>query len=346
MRFRSRPWRAISPRTPASASAHAARPAARSRAASGGQQHWKHGRERHQVEHVCARQQVVHARCRQRRREPQSQRRAPPQRHQRPERRARQQDVGEVVLELLVGLEAAVVGARQGQSLERLLVQGEADRLVPEVARGGDDQRQDQHGAHSCPHRPRPHRGAAAAVHERREHGPGDGRHPNVEPEGEGDPGQRAGRDRRTAGDQDRAEAQRERRRVGAGDGGERHGQHHGQPSPEGQRHRSISPRERVRQHRHRRVEQHAHDPPGDQRGAEEGVEPSDEEVLAGAVVGVEVAIRELALGDPRCGLEHQALVVRVDAPPDGAGRQQGAEREEHGRPTPRRRPRLGSCGR
>ena len=122
---------------------------------------------------------------------------------------------------------------------------------------------------------------------------------------------------------------ERERGRVRMRDGRERHGGGHGQPGGERQGLRSIAASERVGHHADRGVQCHAHDAPGDERGSEHEVETAGQVVLAGAVVRVEVAIGQLAVGDSRAGLQHQPLVVRVDPPPDRDAREERAEREQ-----------------
>ena len=132
-------------------------------------------------------------------------------------------------------------------------------------------------------------------------------------------------------GQQEGAEAERDRRRVGAGDAREGHRARDGQPRAQRKRLGRLAAGEEVGEHGDGRVEHHAHHPPAQQRRAEEQVEPAGEEVLPGPVVGVEVAVGQLALGDPRAGLQDEALVVGVDAPPDRHARQHGAQHEEDG---------------
>jgi hypothetical protein len=230
------------------------------------------------------------------------------------------------VLEDLVRLEAALPGARQRQPLEALLVQGEADRLVPEVARRGQHDVRHQHDGGDRGGQPGEPRRPAPAGQQRHA---GQDRRAQVEPEHRGDAGERARRPRAPPRQQQGGEAECEPGRVRVRDAREGHRRGHGQPGAQRQRLGRVAARERVGEHRHARVEQHPQDAPGQQRRPEQLVEPGDQEVLARAVVGVEVAVGQLPVGDPLAGLEHQALVVRVDAPADRQSGHQGAEEPE-----------------
>ncbi len=190
---------------------------------------------------------------------------------------------------------------------------------------GGGSPRAVRRGSRAGPRRPGPpssfrHGGQCPAGHRRQA---------DVDPEDERESGQRSGRLGRAPREDDRAEAQREGGRHGMGDARERHRAGHGQPGGEDQGLGRVAAGQGVGEHGHGRVERHANDPPHEQRRAEDEVEPADQEVLARRVVGVEVAVGQLAVGDARAGLEHQTLVVRVDAPPDGDARYQRAEDEQ-----------------
>jgi hypothetical protein len=233
------------------------------------------------------------------------------------------------VLQDLVRLEAAVPRAGQRQALQALLVEREADRLVPEVARRRDHEgrHQDERDAHAG------QRGASGCPPVRRHQRYARQRgHPQIEAEDDRQAGQRAGQGGPAPRQQQPAERERERRGVGVRDARVRHRRRHGQPGAERQRLGRVAAHERVGEHRDPRVEQNADDPPREQRRAEQPVETPDQEVLAGPVVGVEIAVRQLAVGDALARLQHQPLVVRVDAPPDRQARQQRAEQEQdHG---------------
>jgi len=160
----------------------------------------------------------------------------------------------------------------------------------------------------------------------------GQRRQAQVEAEHDRQAGQRPGEGGPALRQQQPAERERERRGVGVRDARIGHRRRHGHPGTQRERLGRVAPHERVGEHRHARVEQHPDDPPDEQRGAEQHVEAPDQEVLAGAVVGVEVAVRQLAVRDALARLEHQALVVRVDPPPNRQPRQQRAEHEQdHG---------------
>ena len=121
---------------------------------------------------------------------------------------------------------------------------------------------------------------------------------------------------------------------------GKRHRRRHRQPRRQRQRLGRVAAHQGVGEHGDRRVDQHAQHPPGQQRRAEEPVQRAEQVVLAGAVVRVEVAVGQLAVRHPRGGLEHQALVVRVDPPADRGTREKGGESEEQPVSQRRRRPR------
>ena len=75
---------------------------------------------------------------------------------------------------------------------------------------------------------------------------------------------------------------------------------------------------------RPRAVERHADDPPRT-RSDPPNAATAQQQRLAGPVVPPEVAVRPLAVADPPRRLQHQPLVVRPDAPPDRARREQRA---------------------
>ena len=81
-----------------------------------------------------------------------------------------------------------------------------------------------------------------------------------------------------------------------------------------------------------RGVAEHADDPPREERGPQQLPEERQQVRLARRVEPPEVPVRHLAAGDPGGGLEHQALVVRLDALENrDAGDQGGSGEEERG---------------
>ncbi len=250
--------------------------------------------------------------------------------HDQPHRAGRQQDVGEVVLEDLVRLESAVPRAGQWQALQTLLVESEADRLVPEVAGRGEHDGGHQHERHDGAGADGATRTAPPGL-ERHSHQRGQ---PEVDTEHDRQSRQRTGGAGAPAGQQQRAEAERQRGRVGVRDAGVRHGGDDGEPRRQRQRLRGVAADQRVGEHGNACVERHPHDPPHEQRGSEQRVQAAEQEVLARPVVRVEVAVRKLTVRDPLRRLEHQALVVWVDPPSD---RQPGQQPAEHEQPEHRR---------
>ena len=216
------------------------------------------------------------------------------------------------------GLEAALPGAGQRQALQALLVECEADRLVPELVRGAEHERRHEQRRHERRAGGAAQRGAALTPGQRKQHRAERGGETQVEAEHEGQAGKRAGAGRRARGEQQRAEPERQRGRIRMREARVGHRRDGGEPGE--QRRRllaALAPHEGVGQHADRGIQRHPQNAPAQQRRAKQPVEPADQVVLGRAVVGVEVAVGKLPVADPHRGLEHQALVVRVDPPPD-----------------------------
>ena len=123
-------------------------------------------------------------------------------------------------------------------------------------------------------------------------------------------------------------EGQGERERVRARRVG--HGEQGGQPGGERQARRRPARGQPPRQQRHRGIGQHPDDPPVQQRWPGQLPEPGQEVGLSRRVVPPEVAVGHLAVGDPGRRLEHQPLVVGLDAPQHRQGADGDAGGEEH----------------
>jgi hypothetical protein len=242
----------------------------------------------------------------------------------RPQRRPRDEDERQPELEQLVriGADARRV-ERERQALEVLDAE-EAEGLVDGLPRRGDQERQPAGQRRARRDRQRPRR--AEQRHPERRRGA------DLQAEHCGEAGQDAGEHQAPRGGEQRAQTERERRRVRAGPGRERHRARHGDPGEEGEALGArLAPREPVGQQRDHGVEDDPEDPPGHERRPEERVERREEERLAGRVVPPEVAVGQLAVGDPARGLQHEALVVRADLAPDRRGRQERRQHEQDG---------------
>ena len=318
------PLQAVQRRRAPSATPSAARGGAQRLAPRGARQRdGEDDRQRHEMELVGASEQV---------REPdRDQRRqrdavAARERPARPQHAARHEDRGQVELEQLVGVQAAVVVQREGQALE-VLQRGEAQHLVGHRTAGDDREgRERERRDDRC----RERRRARAAGRPRLERRAERGRDADLGTHDDRQAGEGARAERRPARGEQGAEAERQRRRVGPGAAGPRHGARH--RSPRAPAPSPCPPAAHVGEGEHGdgRVDRHAHDAPPQQRRAEELDQRGEQQRLARRVVGPEVAVGPLAVGDPARPGQHQALVVRAVAAQDREGRQRGrAEREQ-----------------
>ena len=261
------------------------------------------------------------------------------------ERQVEVQDGARGVHDLPGRAERPRVGVGRGEG--QLLVVAEVDHGVPhdEVPGGAEPGGEDDGEVEQ---EPGAERGAGEAPRRRgtrprfvrpdrhgREHAER-GERPELQPPGRADADQRP-RERGAAleGEQ-RAEGEGQGDRVGVRSAREGHRERGREP----REHRRGTGRRAIRQppgeQRDGRVGEHPDDPPHEERGAEEIPQPGQQIRLARWVEPPEVGVGRLAAGDPPGRLEHEPLVVRLDALEHRRRRQDGgAEEQEDGQPAP-----------
>ena len=316
-----------------------------------GGEHRDHDGQRTGVEQVGSRQQVVRHPQREHRdgqpppfrtREPQraGHQRGEQSHHERERQVEEQQALGGVGQEAprRAGVERAVVGQRERQRLVvREVEQRVADQQLEGVAgsRGDHERREHQRSGADGRGGVARRRAPALSLHCVRE------QHAERQICGELEPPESGGarqhaREHRALEAEQRAEAEGERDRERMRPGRIR--QREGRRRPRGERRparRAATAREPPREHGGRSGRDRAHKLPAQQGGAEGRPQRTQQHRLAGRVEPPEVAVGPLAVGDPRRGLEHQALVVRLDP---GERRRTGHERrdgEQHEREPP-----------
>ena len=138
-------------------------------------------------------------------------------------------------------------------------MQGEAERVVPELAGRGECERHHQYGGRQARRAEHPQGGRAIQCGERGPNGCG---RAEVEAKSKRESGQRSGAGRRSAGEQDRSE--RKGQRGGVGVRKRRMGHRHDGRNPDEDRDRRwrVAADEPVCERGHQGVERDAHDAP------------------------------------------------------------------------------------